>query len=276
MENYVSAGDRSLLNITSFDNILEVHVSYDIKAKMKEMPECETMLRKLFNSKLVIKETENSDENKPEEENKMEKIYTNHKPGMNLPKLVCPFKDKRRGWNKSTARDQAQLFLNLLEYEQGGRKSLVTTKYKTAEKPKFWPDSISFDKYDHPSSEGVSANEDLIESILEFHGYNIQTHCHSPKKQQKKKRQTKKKKKILNLRLMILMTILRLRKNQNLLVLKKTLVGTVQSKQQSKSLQEKGNQMSLKNLQRKRRTLKRPRIPIHFPMKALLIMKPMS
>jgi len=195
LENYVSAGVRSLLNITSFDNILEVHVSYDIKAKMMEMPECETMLRKLFNSKLVIRETENSDENKPEEENKMEKIYTNQKPGMNLPKLVCPFKDKRRGWNKSTARDQAQLYLNLLEYGLGGRKSLVTTKFKTAEKPKFWPDSISFEKYDHPSSVSVSANEDLIESILEFYGYNIKTHCHSPKKQEKKKRQTKKKEK---------------------------------------------------------------------------------
>ena len=38
LENYVSSGDRSLLNITRFNDITEVIVSYDIKTKMNEMP----------------------------------------------------------------------------------------------------------------------------------------------------------------------------------------------------------------------------------------------
>ena len=45
LENYVSAGDRSLLNITRFNDITEVNVSYDIKTKMNEMPECEEVFK---------------------------------------------------------------------------------------------------------------------------------------------------------------------------------------------------------------------------------------
>lgn len=69
------------------------------------MPECKEVLKKLFNTELVIKESKEIDDDKPEKESKMKKLFSNRKPGTNLPKLDCPFKDKTRGWNKATARD---------------------------------------------------------------------------------------------------------------------------------------------------------------------------
>ena len=114
LENYVSAGDRSLLNITRFNDITEVNVSYDIKTKMNEMPECEEVFKKLFNPELIVKECDKINDDKIEEESKMKDFFSNQKPGTNLPKLDCPFKDKTRGWNKAIARNQAQLYLNLL------------------------------------------------------------------------------------------------------------------------------------------------------------------
>ena len=75
LENYVSAGDRSLLNITRFNDITEVNVSYDIKTKINEMPECEELFKKLFNPELIIKECDKIDDDKIEEESKVKDLF---------------------------------------------------------------------------------------------------------------------------------------------------------------------------------------------------------
>ena len=49
----------------------------------------------------------------------------------------------------------------------GGSRSFVDTKHKKAEKPEFWPDSLSFEKYSYPAVASIKENEDLIESILD-------------------------------------------------------------------------------------------------------------
>ena len=195
LENYVAGGDRSLLNVTSFNNTPEISVSPDIKAKLEEKPELEKMLKELFESKVEIKVSEEKDNKTEDSENSKQQLFTVSDKGMgkNLPKLVCPFKDKKRGWNKSKARDQVLLYLNLLDYGHGGKRSLLTTKHKKAEKPEFWPDSISFIKYDHPSSATMSENEDLIESILHFFDYKVETHCNFPTVESKPRKATKKK-----------------------------------------------------------------------------------
>ena len=87
-----------------------------------------------------------------------------------LPHLFAPFKDKTRGWTKDNVSEQLTLYLNLLGYGIGGDKSLVKTKSKTASKPSWFPDSVDFDSYTHPSHAKLQENEDIIESLFKHFG----------------------------------------------------------------------------------------------------------
>ena len=72
------------------------------------------------------------------------------------------------------------LYLNILEYGVGGNKSLVDGKNKTSEKPEWWDDANNFDKFTHPSKAKLNVNEDIIASILKYHGYDPEIHCLTP------------------------------------------------------------------------------------------------
>lgn len=87
--------------------------------------------------------------------------------------------------------------MNLLDYGPGGSHSFVDTKHKKAEKPEFWPDSLSFEKYSYPAVASIKENEDLIESILDFYGYDIETHCHFSKVKEKRQRKQKQTKQVI-------------------------------------------------------------------------------
>ena len=58
--------------------------------------------------------------------------------------------------------DQATLYLNIMDFGWSQKKSLVNTKYKTAEKPEWWDEDNNFDKYSHPSKAKSKVNEHVI------------------------------------------------------------------------------------------------------------------
>jgi hypothetical protein len=217
LETYAASG-RKLLVITSFDNIENISGSFEIMKKLENNPELVEILKNMFVDEAPednLKQQEDTSEEIPIEDifeenqqDKSEESETNHTTENNeektklytnktfhLPKLVCPFKDKHCGWNKHVARDQTLLYLNVLNYGCGGEHTLKDTKHKKAEKPKWWPNSLNMDKYPHPSQASISANEDIIESILQYYGYDISTHCHTRKQFKQlgaKKRKAKK------------------------------------------------------------------------------------
>ena len=93
------------------------------------------------------------------------------------------------------AQDQATLYLNLLDYGLVGYKSLVDTKYKTAQKPEWWDDDNNFEKYSHPSKAKLKVNEDVIVSILTHYIYDVNSHWENPPEEKKlrgKKKHTEK------------------------------------------------------------------------------------
>ena len=96
---------------------------------------------------------------------------------MTLPPLFAPFKDEKKGWTKSNVAEQVTLYINLLGYGYGGDKTFVaSTKHKDSSKPEWFPDSISYESYTHPSKAKITENEDVIESIFKHHGLDIKTH----------------------------------------------------------------------------------------------------
>ena len=80
----------------------------------------------------------------------------------------------------------------MIGYGHGGKKSLVNTKHKTAERSECWPDRVSFDNFKDPSSASTSANEGVIESIVHFYGHNVNTYCNYPTEYPKPKKSKKK------------------------------------------------------------------------------------
>ena len=182
IEDYGEKSKRNVLVVTEFDNRTDVIVSANIARKLENKPELVKALTELF-------ELENDDENDEDYSLLAHKRF-------HLPKLAVPFKDIERGWNSDLVSDQATLYLNILGYGNGGSKSLVDTKFKTAEKPEWWDDDNNFEKYSHPSKAKIKVNEDVIQSILKHFGYDPDSHCEFPQPKERKKRKPIKKKNI--------------------------------------------------------------------------------
>ena len=161
-------GSQNLMKKTEFNT------SSGISRELDEHPEYAEMLKK-----------QSSVRNEKSENNVLHII----KEKVELPKLFASFKDK----SKENVQDQATLYLNILGYGKGGEKSLVDTPKEKSEKEDFWPDSVNFKKFGHPSKALIEANEDLIEIILEYFGYDKLTHCDYPPIQEVKKRGKKPK-----------------------------------------------------------------------------------
>ena len=178
VENYAEKNNRDVLMVTEFDNSAEIVISSRIRRKLENQPELVRALKELF---------ENEDADDHDEDFK---LFSSKR--LSLPKLAVRFKDVERGWNFEIAQNQAILYLNILDYGNGGSKSLVTTKNRTAEKPEWWDDDNNFDKYVHPTKSKLKINEDVISSILTHYQYDPLTHCENPpikEKKQKKKKQ---------------------------------------------------------------------------------------
>ena len=89
-----------------------------------------------------------------------------------FPPMFAKFKGRR--WTLGRARDQLLIYLNILGFGKGGSR-----KYRVREdEPEGWPDEHSFVEFDHPSYAKLSTINDIIESLLNFHGYgdSIETH----------------------------------------------------------------------------------------------------
>ena len=87
-----------------------------------------------------------------------------------FPPMFAKFKGCH--WKLERARDQLQIYLNILGFGKGGSR-----KYRVeADEPEGWPDEHSFVDFLHPLYAKLSVVNDIIESILRFHGYEANTH----------------------------------------------------------------------------------------------------
>jgi hypothetical protein len=73
--------------------------------------------------------------NEEEEDDEHVELVSNSK--VELPPLVCPFKDKTRGWSSKIAHTQLTAYLKCAGYSH--------KKLKEG-KPPFWPQSVSHKK----------------------------------------------------------------------------------------------------------------------------------
>lgn len=167
MTSYVQEERRELLSVTLFDGKSYFSASPKVAKLMEENPTVMQKLVQIFEEKLVVEE-EKEKEEKPE-------IKENQKTL--LPLLFAPFQDKSRGWNRETVSEQVTLYFNILGYGYGGDKSLVSTKFKSSTKPAWFPSSVNFDDYIHPSHAKLKENEDIIESLLSHFGLDPRKHA---------------------------------------------------------------------------------------------------
>jgi hypothetical protein len=102
----------------------------------------------------------------------MEKDELNYKTTekIRFPPMFVKFKGRR--WTLQRARDQLQIYLNILGFGKGGSR-----KYKNLDdEPEGWPDEHSFVDFLHPSYAKLDTVNDIIASLLEFHGYDANNH----------------------------------------------------------------------------------------------------
>ena len=156
LTSYVEGG-RDLLCVTIFAGKSVLSSSPEIAQRLEKKPELMAALMELFKDKsLVTAKSEETDE-KPEV--KMNRPLI-------LPPPFAPFKNEKMGWTKAMVAEQLNLYLNLLGYGVGGDKSFVAgSKNKDTSKPAWFPDSISFEDYSHPSKAKLRENEEIIESL---------------------------------------------------------------------------------------------------------------
>ena len=87
-----------------------------------------------------------------------------------FPPMFAKFKGRR--WTLNRARDQLNIYLNILGFGKGGSR-----KYKVpTDEPEGWPDEHSFVNFEHPSYAKLNTVNDILESILSFHGSDANNH----------------------------------------------------------------------------------------------------
>ena len=180
MTSYVEEDKRNLLTVTVFDGKTTFSASPKIARIMEDHPDVLETLKEIFEKKLAV------------QEDVLEKPDLKVVTDISLPFLFAPFKDKKRGWTKDNVSEQLILYLNILGYGIGGDKSLVKTKFKTATKPEWWPSSIDFDAYTHPSHAKLQDNEDIIESLFKHFDLDPMKHAKEGEIVQKQAKNPKK------------------------------------------------------------------------------------
>ena len=89
---------------------------------------------------------------------------------VSFPAMKVKFKGRR--WTLQAAREQLGVYMNILGFGRGGCK-----KYKEpADEPEGWPDAHSFVTFEHPVYATLDTINEIIESILDFHGVDAYKH----------------------------------------------------------------------------------------------------
>ena len=89
---------------------------------------------------------------------------------MDLPPLNFPFRNASQGWTSEVARDQASLYLHILDFSGPGDKQERQTS------PVWWPENVTFRVPFAPSYASKEENESVINSIFTYYGVDIDTH----------------------------------------------------------------------------------------------------
>ena len=177
LTNYVVEEKRDLLCVTIFDGNAELCSSPEIAKLLEKEPDLMSSLMKLFEEKAKRDVEEKGKPNIVKSDSLQTKLELKSTRPLTLPPLFAPFKDEKKGWTKSNVAEQVTLYINLLGYGIGGDKTFVSsTKHKDSSKPEWFPDSISYENYTHPSKAKITENEDVIDSIFKHHGLDIKTH----------------------------------------------------------------------------------------------------
>ena len=118
----------------------------------------------------------------------MQGMEKDHAEKITFPPMKVKFIGCR--WSLQVARDQLSIFMNILGFGKGGTK-----KFKVAaHEPDGWPDEHSFEAFEHPSYANLNMVNDIIQSILDYHGFDAKSHPYTgeepktppPKKKKKK------------------------------------------------------------------------------------------
>ena len=174
LTSYVEEG-RDMLCVTIFDGKAEICTSPSVAKLLEQQTGLVEGLMKLFEDKAKVDTEALKHGENPSDDGTIPDVKSNKT--LTLPPLFAPFKDEKKGWTKTNVADQLTLYINLLGYGVGGDKSLVpTTKYKETSKPAWFPDSLSFENYTHPSKAKMKENEDVIESLFKHFGLDLNTH----------------------------------------------------------------------------------------------------
>ena len=89
---------------------------------------------------------------------------------MDLPPLNFPFRNASQGWSAEVARDQASLYLHILDFSGPGDKLERQTS------PVWWPENVTFRVPFAPSYASKEENESVINSIFTYYGVDIDIH----------------------------------------------------------------------------------------------------
>ena len=115
---------------------------------------------------------------------------TEHDQKISFPPFEVKFKGQL--WTAQKARGALIKMLNILGFGKGGSKS-----FKVAtDEPEGWPDEYSFDVFEHPSYVKMKECNDIIESLMRYHGVDAFSHPHiteEPPTPQKRKSKGKGK-----------------------------------------------------------------------------------
>ena len=87
-----------------------------------------------------------------------------------FPPMEVKFKGQL--WTAQKARGQLNLYLNILGFGKTGTKRFKDP----TDEPNGWPEEHSFEAFGHPSHANVNVVNDVLESILCYHGYDAKTH----------------------------------------------------------------------------------------------------
>ena len=108
-----------------------------------------------------------------------------------FPPMDVKFKGQL--WTHKKARSYLTTCLNILGFGKGGTKSFQNPD----DEPEGWPEEHSFQKLGHPSHATLDVSNDIIISLLSFHGFDADTHPFeaiepepAPKKRKKSQKAT--------------------------------------------------------------------------------------
>ena len=92
-------------------------------------------------------------------------------PATVLPPLCKKFKGP--SWNTKTAREEVARYFGILGFGQKGKKY---NKEDESKIPAFWPDSIAYSAFKHPTREKLENLNLVMEAILQFYQLDADSH----------------------------------------------------------------------------------------------------